>query len=89
MHLVAVVASGLSPLQAVLSGPGGHGNASFFGWEEPFEDATGLQLARSDAEALTDRLVSPTWDVLGHDERVELLTLLESASRTAFAPRGD
>ena len=38
MHLVAVVASGLSPLQAVLSGPGGPGNAAFFGWEEPFED---------------------------------------------------
>ena len=40
-HLVAVVASGLSPLQAVLTGPGGTGNASFFGWEEPFEDVSG------------------------------------------------
>jgi hypothetical protein len=80
------VACGLSPLQAVLSGPGGLGNAAFFGWEEPFEDATGLQLARSEAEALTDRLVSPSWDVLGHDERVELLDLLTAASRVAFAP---
>ncbi|HEY5134222.1 MAG TPA: hypothetical protein VIJ41_00365 [Candidatus Nanopelagicales bacterium] len=86
MHLVAVVASGLSPLQAVLSGPGGSGNASFFGWEEPFEDATGLALARSEAEALTDRLVAPSWDVLGHDERVELLTLLARAARAAFGP---
>ena len=86
MHLVAVVACGLSPLQAVLSGPGGLGNAAFFGWEEPFEDATGLQLARSEAEALTDRLVSPSWDGLGHDERVELLDLLAAASRAAFAP---
>ena len=86
MHLISVVASGLSPLQAVLSGPGGHGNATFFGWEEPFEDSTGLQLSRSDAETLTDRLVAPSWDVLGHDERVEVLTLLEAASRAAFAP---
>jgi hypothetical protein len=89
MHLVAVVASGLSPLQAVLSGPGGHGNAAFFGWEEPFEDSTGLQLARSEAEALTDRLVAPSWDVLGRDERLELLALLQAAATAAFAPRGD
>jgi len=86
MHLVAVVASGLSPLQAVLSGPGGHGNAAFFGWEEPFEDSTGLQLARSEAEGLTDRLVAPSWDVLGRDERLELLELLQAAAAAAFAP---
>jgi hypothetical protein len=46
-----------------------------------------VQLARSEAEVRTDRLVSPSWDVLGRDERLELLTLLGSASRTAFAPR--
>ena len=86
MHLVAVLASGLAPLQAVLSGPGGTGNASFFGWEEPFEDVTGLQLARSEAETLTERLVAPSWDALGHDERIETLTLLESASAAAFTP---
>jgi len=86
MHLVAVVASGLSPLQAVLSGPGGTGNAAFFGWEEPFEDSVGLQLARSEAEALTDRLVAPSWDVLGRDERLELLELLRAAAAAAFAP---
>ena len=86
MHLVAVVASGLSPLQAVLSGPGGTSNASFFGWEEPFEDAVGLQTARSEAETLTDRLVAPAWDVLGHEERGELLTLLGGAAAAAFPP---
>ena len=32
-------------------------NASFFGWEEPFEDVSGHVLARSQAEVLTDRLV--------------------------------
>ena len=86
MHLVAVVASGLSPLQAILAGAGGTGNATFYGWEDPFEDVSGLVTARSEAEALTDRLVTPSWDVLGHDERVELLALLTEASALAFPP---
>ena len=86
VHLLAVLACGLSPLQAVLSGPGGSTNASFFGWEEPFEDATGVALARSQAEALTDRLVAPSWDVLGRDERGELLALLQRAAQAAFGP---
>ncbi len=88
MHIVAVVASGLTPLQAVLAGPGGPGNASFFGWEEPFEDITGQSRARSEAESLTDRLVTPAFDALGHDERVELLGLLQAAAQVAFPPAG-
>jgi len=86
LHLVAVVACGLTPLQAVLAGRGGTNNASFFGWEEPFEDVSGHVLARSEAESLTDRLVVPAYDVLGHDERVELLALLNEAARAAFGP---
>jgi len=86
VHLLAVVASGLTPLQAVLAGAGGTGNAGFFGWEEPFEDVSGHQIARSEAEALTDRLVTPAYDVLGHDERLELLALLQDAAKAAFAP---
>lgn len=86
-HLIAVVASGLTPLQAVLSGPGGSGNAAFFGYDEPFEDVSGLITARSEAEALTDRLCAPAYDVLSHDERVELLGLLREAAAIAFAPR--
>ncbi len=43
-------------------------------------------LARSQAEVLTNRLISPAYDVLGHDERVELLELLELASQAAFRP---
>ena len=85
-HLIAVLVSGLSPLQAVLTGPGGTGNASFFGWEEPFEDVSGQMLARSQAEALTNSLLAPAFDVLGHDERVELLELLAAASAAAFRP---
>ena len=86
LHLVAVVASGLSPLQAILAGRGGQGNATFFGWEEPFEDSSGHAVARSEAEALTDRLVAPAYDVLGHDERLELLDLLRQAAVAAHGP---
>ena len=87
VHLLAVVASGLAPLQAVLAGPGGPGNATFFGWEEPFEDVSRAMPTRAAAEQLTDRLMGPAYDVLGHDERVELVSLLHAASAVAFAPR--
>lgn len=87
VHLVAVLACGLSPLQAILTGHGGSGNASFFGYEEPFEDVTGLTTARSQAEELTDRLSAAPFDVLDHDERVELHELLRAASAQAFPPR--
>ncbi|MBI1378805.1 MAG: hypothetical protein GC157_15200 [Frankiales bacterium] len=98
LHLVAVIATGLTPLQAILAGPGaaalqnalqgggGSGNAAFYGWEEPFEDASAHVAARADAESLTDRLVAPAYDALGHDERVELLDLLRSAATSAAAP---
>ena len=86
LHLVAVLASGLTPLQAVLAGPGGSGNAGFFGFEEPFEDVSGLATTRSDAETLTDRLAASAFDVLAHDERVELLDLLHEATAVAFRP---
>jgi hypothetical protein len=89
MHLVAVLASGLTPLQAILASAEGASGAASKGWEEPFEDVTRMRLARSEAESLTDRLVSSSWDVLGHDERLELLILLRAASEAAFAPSGD
>jgi hypothetical protein len=82
-HVLAVVATGLTPLQAVLSGPGGPGNASLYGWPEPYEDVSALAALRDQAEALTDRLVSPSYDVLGHDERLELLELLAAATHAA------
>jgi hypothetical protein len=86
LHLVAVLATGLTPLQAVLGGPGGVANATFFGWPEPFEDVSAHAPARAAAEELTDRLVAPAYDVLGHDERVELLELLAAAAAAVRGP---
>ncbi len=85
LHLVAVVASGLTPHQAVLSGPGGPDNARFFGYEEPFEEVSHLIEVRAATEELTDRLVAPAYDVLGHDERSDLLALLQTAAAHAYA----
>jgi hypothetical protein len=85
-HLVAVLAGGLTPVQAVLAGPGGGANATFFGWEEPFEDVSALGPRRAETEALTDRLVAPAYDVLGHDERAELLGLLRAAAVAVHGP---
>ena len=85
LHLVAVVASGLTPHQAVLTGPGGPDNARFFGYEEPFEEVSHLIEVRAATEDLTDRLVAPVYDVLGHDERADLLALLQTAAAHAYA----
>ena len=85
LHLVAVVASGLTPHQAVLTGPGGPDNARFFGYQEPFEEVSHLIEVRAATEDLTDRLVAPAYDVLGHDERADLLALLQTAAAHAYA----
>ncbi len=86
VHLMAVVGSGITPLQAVLAGPGGQAGAAVLGWEAPFEDIRDVAVARAQAEALTDSLVSVSFDALGHDERIELLALLGAASQAAFGP---
>ena len=84
VHLVAVIASGLRPHQAVLAGPGGQDNATFFGYEEPFEDIAHLRGTRHAAEDLTNQLAAPAFDALGHDERAETLALLHAAAQAAF-----
>ncbi|MGI8336600.1 SCO6745 family protein [Actinomadura scrupuli] len=90
LHLVAVLATGLSPLEAVLTGtsalvPGGEANAEFFGWPRPYPDATAeLRERRARAEQLTDGLVAPAFEVLSPDEGNELVTLLGKADATVF-----
>ena len=78
-HSVAVQACGMGPLEAILSGPAGEWNAKFFGWPEPYPDVTGLDEAREEIEALTDRLHAPDFDVLTPDERGELRQLAKDA----------
>jgi len=78
-HCVAIQAAGLTPLEAILSGPAGDWNAKMFGWPEPYADAGHLADAREEAEAVTDRLHAADLDVLTDDERAELRTLAKAA----------
>lgn len=78
-HCVAVQASGLTPLEAIMAGPAGEWNAKMFGWPEPYPDVSHLADARDEAEALTDRLHAADLDVLTDDERAGLRELAKAA----------
>jgi hypothetical protein len=83
-HLSALRLTGLSPLEAIVAGPGGPGNAAFFGWPEPFPVVDEDMLARRKrAEELTDQLVGPAYGALSPEEAGELLDLLEKLGRAA------
>lgn len=71
-HLVAVVATGVHPLQAVMSGRYGAKNAEFFEWPQPWPDPSLAKEQMAEAEAVTDRLVAPAYAALTADERAEL-----------------
>ncbi len=82
-HAVAVQAAGMSPLEAILSGPAGEWNAEFFGWPKPYPDISALADRREQIEATTDALHARDFDVLTDDERAELRDLAKAAR--AFA----
>ena len=83
-HLAAVLASGLTPLESVLIG-GGAGNATFFGWPEPYADVAALAGRRERAEALTDEIVGVAWaGVLSDAEAAEAARLLGHVGQVAF-----
>ncbi|MGV9615369.1 SCO6745 family protein [Nocardia xishanensis] len=89
LHLLAVRASGITPLQAVLiSGSSfndGPGQARWYGWPEPFEDITATVQDRwQRAEVLTDDLITPAFAVLDDAAGAELTTLLTAAHKTVF-----
>ncbi len=78
-HTVAVQASGMGPLEAILSGPAGEWNAEFFGWPKPYPDTAELADQRNEIEALTDQLHARDFEVLSADERQELRDLAKAA----------
>ena len=83
-HLIAVVASGMTPLQAVLAGAGGPANAGFFGWEEPYEPVAQLAGTRSAVEAATDALMAPAYDEFSEVERADFLDLLTQCVHVCY-----
>ena len=78
LHLAAVVAAGVDPLQAVVSGRYGPANAAFFGWPKPWPDPAVGKDAMAAVEAVTDRLVEPAYAALAADDRAELVTGLRA-----------
>jgi hypothetical protein len=90
LHVVAVLASGLSPLEAVVSGGStnlrdGEPNAEYFGWPRPYPEVTEeVRRRRADAERLTDDLMAPAFAALDKAEADELVALLEKAERAVF-----
>ncbi|MFK8025289.1 MAG: hypothetical protein AB8G26_15130 [Ilumatobacter sp.] len=78
-HCVAVQAAGMSPLEAILSGPAGEWNAKMFGWTDPFPDTSHLGESREAVERATDQLHAVDFDVLTDAERDELRSLAKAA----------
>lgn len=81
LHLVAVVAEGVAPLQAVMSGRYGATNAEFFGWPQPWPDPELARAAMLAAEGRTDDLVRPAYAALSAAERAELAEGLRELPR--------
>lgn len=85
-HLLACVASGLTPRDAVLSNPnGGPDQAEKFGWSGPFELSADTTAAFSRAEELTDRLMARHLDLLTDAEQAELADLVAAAHSRIFS----
>jgi hypothetical protein len=55
LHLVSTTATGLSPIEAILTNEG-EGQAKFFGWSAPFPDCASIVPKHAEAEAMTDQL---------------------------------
>jgi hypothetical protein len=77
LHVAAVLSGGLTPLQAILSGPGGEANASFFGWTGPFEDPEPYRALRAEIEVVTEAAAARAYEVLDDAELAELARGLE------------
>jgi hypothetical protein len=78
-HVIAVLAEGISPLEAILSGGGGEGNAKLFGWPAPFADVSALVERRRKAEQHTNELHAADLAVLTDVERADLASAYAAA----------
>lgn len=76
MHLIAVTAAGLSPLEAMLTSDG-EGQARFFGWDGDFPDVSQLIDRRRQAEDSTDQLATAVYErAFSPPERAEFANLV-------------
>lgn len=88
-HAIAVLASGLDPLLAVLARDDGATRARQLHWAEPFPPLTDeIRVRRRAIEELTDDLAAPPYTVLDDAEAEELKILLGQAYRLAVPHAG-
>lgn len=80
VHVVAVRASGMTPLQAIIAGPEGETGAVAFGWQPPYPPPGPLVRRLMWAESIADALTGQAYAALSRADRIELCGLLESLS---------
>jgi hypothetical protein len=76
--VVAVRASGLTPLEAIIAGPEGETGAVAFGWQPPYPPAGPIVRRLMWAESIADAMAGQAYAYLDRAERIELIGLLES-----------
>jgi len=81
VHVVAVRASGLTPLQAIIAGPEGETGAVAFGWQPPYPPAGPIVRRLMWAESIADAMAGQAYGQLDLGERIELIGLLQSLSQ--------
>jgi len=86
-HIVAILASGLTPLEAVVVS-GGPDAAALYGWPAPYPDPESLRERHAAAIALTNRLVADAYAGFDDVEAADLLARVAGAQDAAgVAPR--
>jgi hypothetical protein len=88
LHTIAVLARGLTPLEATLARDDGDQRARFLRWPEPYPAVTDeVRRRRRAAEELTDDLAAPAYTILDATQRAELKILLDRAYDRAIHGR--
>jgi hypothetical protein len=83
VHLAAVTAAGLTPVECHLLNKGPE-YCAFFGWPEPFPSVDHLKDKREEVEELTNQRVAAIWGAaLSADEAQELAQLSAAAVKAA------
>ncbi len=81
-HIAAILASGLTPLEAVVVS-GGTDAAALYGWPPPYPDPKPLRGRHAAGVALTDRLVAHAYTGFDDRDAAELLDRLAAAQTLA------
>ncbi len=86
VHITAVIAQGITPLQALLANPKNNGSemAERFGWTNPYEDVDHLHDDFTAAENLTNVLMADHLSVLTTVEQNELYGLVTEVHSILF-----